>query len=92
MNGLFEAAGEVQQFMQARSWSFCIIGGIAVLRWGEVRMTQDVDLSLLTGFGDEEPYIRDLLTTFPGRLPNTDTFALQYRVLLVNVCTGIRRH
>jgi predicted nucleotidyltransferase len=51
MNALFEAAWEVQQFMQARGWPFCIIGGVAVIRWGAVRMTQDVDLSLLTGFG-----------------------------------------
>ncbi len=48
MNGLFEAAFEVQTFMQARSWSFCLIGGLAVIRWGEPRMTQDIDLSLLT--------------------------------------------
>ncbi len=89
MNGLFEAAFEVQQFIQARSWPFCIIGGIAVIRWGEVRMTQDVDLSLLTGFGDEDRYIRDLLAAFPGRIPNADTFARQYRVLLASASNGV---
>lgn len=89
MNGLFEAALEVQQFMQARGWPFCFIGGVAVIRWGEVRMTQDVDLSLLTGFGGEETYIRDLLTSFAGRIPNADTFARQYRVLLVSASNGV---
>ena len=45
MNGLFQAALEVQGFMQRQQWRFCIIGGLAVLRWGEPRLTQDVDLS-----------------------------------------------
>ena len=30
------------------------MGGVALQRWGEPRLTQDVDLTLLTGFGDEE--------------------------------------
>nr|AAU82590.1 hypothetical protein GZ18F2_20 [uncultured archaeon GZfos18F2] len=37
------------------------IGGLAVIRWGEVRMTQDIDLSLFTEFGNEETYINSLL-------------------------------
>jgi hypothetical protein len=88
MNGLFEAALEVQQFIQARTWSFCIIGGLAVIRWGEVRMTQDVDLSLFAGFGDEQHYISELLGTFQSRIPNAETFALQYRVVLVSASNG----
>lgn len=89
MNGLFEAALEVQQFMQARGWPFCIIGGIAVIRWGEVRMTQDVDLNLLTGFGGEEAYIRALMQAFQGRIANAEAFALQYRVLLLSASNGV---
>jgi len=63
VNPLFQAGLELQQFMQEKEWPFCFIGGLAVIRWGEVRMTQDIDLSLLSGFGNEEIYI--------------DTFALQ---------------
>lgn len=88
MNGLFEAALEIQDFMTVRSWSFCLIGGLAVIRWGEPRMTQDIDLSLLTGFGQEEPYIQELLTTFQGRLPNTAEFARHNRVLLISASNG----
>ena len=88
MNGLFEAAREVQQFIRTRSWSFCFIGGIAVIRWGEVRMTQDVDLTLLTGFGHEKPYIRELLGTFQSRIAEAENFALQYRVLLLVASNG----
>ncbi len=49
MNALFTAAKEVCDFMQARRWKFCVIGGLAVHRWGEPRLTQDADLTLLTG-------------------------------------------
>jgi hypothetical protein len=48
------AAGEVQSFCQQHGWRFCFIGGVAVQRWGEPRLTQDVDLTLLTGFGKED--------------------------------------
>jgi hypothetical protein len=88
MNGLFKAALEVQTFMTARSWCFCLIGGLAVIRWGEPRMTQDIDVSLLTGFGQEDAYIQELLTTFPGRLPNTAEFARRHRVLLLSTSNG----
>ena len=48
MNALYEAALEVQGFFQSRQWRFCIIGGLAVVRWGQPRATQDVDFCLLT--------------------------------------------
>ncbi len=89
MNGLFDAALEIQRFMQTRNWPFCMIGGLAVIRWGQPRMTEDVDLSLLTGFGGEEPYIRELVETFNTRIPNAVSFALQYRVLLLSASNGV---
>jgi hypothetical protein len=30
MNALFVAAKEVAEFMRARGWKFCVIGGLAV--------------------------------------------------------------
>ncbi len=41
------AAGEVQQFCQSRKRPFWCIGGVAVERWGQPRLTQDVDMTLL---------------------------------------------
>jgi hypothetical protein len=32
-------------------------------------MTMDVDLSLLTGFGEEEIFVDELLRHYAGRLP-----------------------
>ena len=58
-------------------------------RWGEPRLTQDVDIILLTGFGDEESYIDALLVRYQGRRPNAKAFALQYRVLLLRSSNNI---
>ncbi|OGV65462.1 MAG: hypothetical protein A3K19_10260 [Lentisphaerae bacterium RIFOXYB12_FULL_65_16] len=88
MNALFEAAREVCEFMQARRWQFCLIGGLAVQRWGEMRTTLDADITLFTGFGDEERFIDALLSRFPGRVPDAREFALRVRVLLVRASNG----
>lgn len=82
MNRVFEAALEVDRFCRERGWPFFIIGGIAVQRWGEPRGTQDVDLTILTGFGDEERFVDDLLARFAPRGDDARTFALRRRVVL----------
>ena len=89
MNDMFAAAKEVCNFMQECQWGFCIIGGLAVIRWGEPRLTQDADLTLLTGFGEEEQYARKLLNHFEGRLKNALEFALTNRVLLIRASNGV---
>ncbi len=88
MNALFAAAKEVVDFMSARRWKFCIIGGLAVQRWGELRTTLDADLTLFTGFGEEESYVDALLARFGPRLPEARQFALSHRVLLVRATNG----
>ncbi|MHC4179270.1 MAG: hypothetical protein ACYSWU_17290 [Planctomycetota bacterium] len=88
MIDLFEAALEIQQFLLERHWRFCIIGGLAAARWGQPRATQDVGLTLLTGFGNEESYIQEILRRFKARVPNAVHFALQNRVLLIGAANG----
>lgn len=88
MNAVFQAAVEIQDFFQARQWPFCIIGGLAALRWGEPRMTQDVDVSLFTDFGHEEQYVSDILHNFQPRIPDALPFALRNRVLLLTTSNG----
>jgi hypothetical protein len=83
MNPVFEAAIEVQRFLQESGWRFCIIGGVALQRWGEPRATVDVDLTLLTGFGAEEGFIQGLLSHFKPRRPDAAEFALASRVMLL---------
>ena len=84
MNPLFAAALELERFFEARGWRFCFIGGLAVQRWGEPRLTLDVDCTLLTGFGQEERYVDELLTAFVGRVDHPRDFALAHRVLLLH--------
>ena len=89
MNPLFEAAEEFQAFAVSRGWRFCFIGGLAVIRWGESRMTRDVDLSLLTGFGGEAAWVDPLLDVFAARDPGAREFALRHRTLLLTAANGV---
>ncbi|MDP6357512.1 MAG: nucleotidyl transferase AbiEii/AbiGii toxin family protein [Planctomycetota bacterium] len=88
MNGNFDTALEIQDFLRDREWDFCFIGGIAVIRWGEVRLTEDVDLCLLTGFGNEGDYIVELLQSYESRITDADSFAIQNRILLLKSESG----
>ena len=89
MRDLFLLANEIQSFCQRRRWRFCFIGGIALQRWGEPRLTGDVDLTVLTGFGDEAGYVEELCHAFAGRVPDAAEFALRSRVLLLQSERGI---
>lgn len=64
--GVLAAAGEVQVVCLEHGWRFCFIGEVTVQRWGEPRLTQDVDLTLLTGFGREEKELTSLDHEFPA--------------------------
>jgi hypothetical protein len=86
---LVVAAQELQSCLESRGWKFCFIGGLALQHWGEQRVTRDVDATLVTGFGAEEPFIDALLSRFRGRLPDTRLFALRNRVLLLESSAGI---
>lgn len=89
MNGLFAAAQQVQELCSERGWRFCFIGGLAVQRWGEPRLTRDVDLTLLAGFGDEAGYVDRLLARFESRVEDPEAFARRNRVLLLRTADGV---
>lgn len=89
MNALFEAAKEVSDFMTERQWPHCIIGGLAVQQWGEPRTTLDADLTLLTGWGEEERYVTAILEQFEARMEDAHAFAVSRRILLIRASNGI---
>lgn len=89
MKDVIAAALELQNFCQSHSWRCCLIGGIAVQRWSEPRFTHAADLTLLTGFGNEETYIDLLLAQFPARSPGERSAALQNRVVRAQSSTGV---
>jgi hypothetical protein len=83
VNPLLAAALEMERFFRARRWRFCIIGGLAVVRWGSPRATEDVDISLLTGLGNEARIVERILKDFAPRSDDAGAFALESRVLLI---------
>lgn len=89
MNELIRVAADVQGFCESRRWPFCFIGGLALQRWGEPRETVDVDLTLLTGFGGEDPFIHALLVRYEGRIDDAAGFARANRVLLLRSGSGV---
>lgn len=89
MTEVIRAAKELQTICEGQRWRFCFIGGLALQRWGEPRETVDVDLTLVTGFGDEKRFVEMLLTRFEPRIANAGQFALANRVLLLRAKSGV---
>jgi hypothetical protein len=89
VNPIFAAALEIQSFCRSEDWRFCIIGAVAVQRWGEPRLTRDVDLTVLSGFGSEERWIERLLEKFRPRTPDALDFAVRTRVVLLNASNEV---
>jgi len=86
---LHDAASELSSFCRGQRWRFCIIGGLAYLRWGDPRTTRDVDVTVLTGFGGEVDVARTLLEQFRPRIADPIDFATRNRVLLLSASNGI---
>jgi hypothetical protein len=89
MTDLYMTALDVQHLCEQQGWPFCIIGGIAVHRWGEIRVTQDVDLTLFTGFGGEEHFIDFWVKHYRLRPSCSPQSALANRVLLLANSRGV---
>jgi hypothetical protein len=89
LNGIGQAALEIQNQLDELSYSFCIIGGLAVVYWGTPRSTQDVDISLSVPLGEERRVADDLLKRFAPRIEEAADFAKQSRVLLIRASNGV---
>ncbi len=88
MKTLLRAGAALEQVLAAHHWRYCFIGGIANYRWGTPRLTNDLDLTLLTGFGEEAKYVDVLLQEFTSRIPDAAQFAATNRVLLLRTPDG----
>ena len=89
MNGVLDAAVEVDQLLQQTGLPYCLIGGIALQRWGQPRTTLAVDVTVMAEFGNEEPAIEQLVDLFEPRIADAVNFARQSRVLLVQTSNGV---
>lgn len=88
LNNILQAAVSLGQQLETLGISYCVIGGVAVQRWGEPRQTVDVDATLMIGFGCEEFAVEKLLSQFNSRIDNPLEFALQNRILLLKSPNG----
>lgn len=89
MKSLFQVAAGLDEALAERHWQYCFIGGIALQRWGQPRLTNDIDVTILAGADEETRCIDELLTIYRGRLPDAREFALEHRVLLLASEDGI---
>lgn len=89
MKTVLGAALEVQRHLSQLDERFCFIGGIALQRWGEPRLTRDVDVTVLAPFGEEGPTADRLLAAFRPRIEDAREFAVRNRVLLIQSEGGI---
>ncbi len=64
MKQILEAAKEIQEFFELKDWKFCFIGGISLQACAIPRITNDADITLITGIGSEERFIGDILAKF----------------------------
>ncbi len=89
MNPILQAADEIDRSCTGLGLRFCFIGGLAVLRWSEPRLTRDVDLTVLCAYGAEESIIDPLLERFHPRMDDARDFALRHRVLLLRAANAV---
>ena len=86
MKQVLEAAKEIQDFFDENGWQYCFIGGISLQIWAIPRNTNDADLTLLTGIGSEEVFIRSILAKFEPRInENPVEFFLLRRIVLIKI-------
>ena len=89
MTPLQQAAKEICDFLNHQGWKYCVVGGLAAIRWGEPRTTEDIDLCLLTGLAEERKFIDAMLRQFAPRRPDAAEFAESARVLLITASNGV---
>lgn len=87
---LLQAAADVFTALTAMGHRGCLIGGLAVQRWGQPRLTQDVDLTVLAPFGSEGPVIDAFLARFAAREEAARRQALDRRVLLLIAANSVK--
>lgn len=89
MTDVFQVAAWVSECLQGATIRHSLIGGVALQAWGEPRVTRDVDVSALVGFGDEAEKIETMLTLFSPRIEEAFEHAMRHRVLLCQSPEGV---
>ena len=80
---VFDAALAAQTVCEELELKFCVIGGVALQRWGEPRFTADADLSVLVEPSQEDIVTGALLGRLQAWVDNPLDFARRTRVVLL---------
>jgi hypothetical protein len=86
---VLQAALQAQAACDASGLPNCVIGGVALQRWGEPRFTADADLSVLVEPGGEQAAVDALLSRLAPRIDDPHGFALRTRVVLARSAEGV---
>jgi hypothetical protein len=86
---LVEAAAELLRFFSAKGRDACLIGGMVVSRWGEPRLTKDVDATVLVDLGQEAATLELLETAFQSRQGDARRRAEEGRLALLRASNGV---
>ncbi|MEM6691381.1 MAG: nucleotidyltransferase [Planctomycetota bacterium] len=82
-SSLWATAVKLYGHLKDSGYPFCFIGGLVVQRWGQPRMTGDVDATILCEFGDESRLAQTFLDLYESRIEDPLAFATQARILLL---------
>lgn len=86
---VLDAALAAQAACEAIGLKSCVIGGVALQRWGEPRFTADADLSVLVEPGEETRVANALLARLEARIDGAAEFATRSRVVLARSEQGV---
>lgn len=85
MSGLEKALRALSAHLEERRLPYMIIGGVANLAWGMPRATFDIDVTVWAPAGSEPALIRALGAAFKALPAEPEKFALETRVLPLEV-------
>lgn len=83
MRDVLLAAAQLQELLVREGLPFCFIGGVAVQRWGEVRVTKDADAAVLADLGQEQRVLDILRRRFAFRVQQPLEMVVVHRVILL---------
>lgn len=81
MNGLSQALIAITTYLDAQRIPYMVIGGFANLQWGQPRVTEDLDITVLVPEPDWDRFISDLGSRFRILIRDPLSFARESRVL-----------
>jgi hypothetical protein len=89
MNPQLEAAWEIHQFLNSHKLRYAVIGAIALQKWGEPRLTRDVDITLDASASEAGDLVQLITQRFHSRTEDPVAFARNTRMMLVKASNGV---